>query len=404
MKTSKARLLVTRHLSLVTAALLFFSASAAFAQGSLTPSGAPAPTMKTLDQLEPRIDLFNAPASAVTTTDAAYHFIITQPGSYYLSANLGVAKTNGIQINAEGVTLDLNGFQISRSFATFGNGIEIAATSHRAAVRNGSIIGFGTGVNSPGGSPASACAFRDLAVSGCTVSGIVAGRGAVLETCRAHNNSGSYGIFTASGSTLTNCTAQGNTGSLGIYAFDGSTLTGCSALGNRSSAVSSAGILTGNGCTISRCTSFLNSSSAAASPLTGRGLDVGARCTIENCTATENYGDGINIASQCLVRANTCSSNGAVTGGDGAGIHTTGSDTRIEGNNVINNSRGIDIGGAHNLIIKNSAAGNGTNYVFVANNVFGAVVDRTAPASAAVSGNTAASSAGTTDPWANFSY
>ena len=40
----------------------------------------------------------------------------------------------------------------------------------------------------------------------------------------------------------------------------------------------------------------------------------------------------------------------------------------------------------------------------VANNVFGAIVNRTAPASAAVSGDSAASSAGTTDPWANFSY
>src|SRR5213078_103728 len=98
------------------------------------------------DQIEPRIDLQNAPASAVTTTNANYHFIITQPGSYYLSANLGVTKPNGIQINAEGVTLDLNGFEISRSSGS-GDGIEIPGTSHRTSVRNGSIKGFVNGIN-----------------------------------------------------------------------------------------------------------------------------------------------------------------------------------------------------------------------------------------------------------------
>src|SRR2546423_776646 len=90
---------------------LFFSTMSIFAQGSLTPPGAPAPTMKALDEIEPRINLQASPAPAsVDTTNANYHFIINQPGSYYLSANLGVTKLNGIKINSQGVTLDLNGF------------------------------------------------------------------------------------------------------------------------------------------------------------------------------------------------------------------------------------------------------------------------------------------------------
>src|SRR6266513_1403716 len=118
----------------------------AFGQGSLTPPGPPAPTMKKLDEVEPRTNLQSTPAPAgVDTSNADYHFIINQPGSYYLSANIVVTKANGIQINAEGVTLDLNGFQISRNSAS-GNGVEITLPSHHATVRNGTVKGFALGI------------------------------------------------------------------------------------------------------------------------------------------------------------------------------------------------------------------------------------------------------------------
>src|SRR3954468_15831213 len=112
-----------------------------FPQGGLTPPGAPAPTMKRLDEVEPRTNLQASPAPAgIDTTNANYQFVINQPGSYYLSANLLVTKTNGIQINAEGVTLDLNGFQVSRDSAS-GKGIEITSSSDHVTVRNGTVKG-----------------------------------------------------------------------------------------------------------------------------------------------------------------------------------------------------------------------------------------------------------------------
>jgi len=397
-----------------------------FSQGSLTPPGPPAPTMKKLDQIEPRTDLQATPApTGVDTSNANFHFIINRPGSYYLSANLEVTKTNGIQINVEGVTLDLNGFEISRASGSGGSGIEIPISSHRSSVFNGSIKGFALGVNSFGGG-ARGCNFHHLSVSNCTSIGILAGEGAVVESCRAHGNSGSYAILTSqgsvvsnctvssntttwglqasSGSSLTNCSAHSNTTDYGINAGAGSSLTNCSAYNNTGTGAISAGIGTGVGCTISHCSANSNTSTASTPTFTtGMGFDLGSGNIIRGCTASSNKGDGINVGSDTVVRDNIADSNGNT--GNGAGIHATSSDNRIEDNNVTDNDRGLEVGAGGNLIVKNSASGNTVNYEIAADNRYGAILDLTATGSAAASGNSAAGTlTTTTNPWANFAY
>src|SRR4026209_1014558 len=101
-----------------------------FGQGTLTPPGAPAPTMKTLAQIEPRTLITSVP------------FSISAPRSYYLTTNLTTTVSNAILINANGVTLDLNGFTISSTVANAANGgtaILISSGRRDLTIYNGHI-------------------------------------------------------------------------------------------------------------------------------------------------------------------------------------------------------------------------------------------------------------------------
>jgi parallel beta-helix repeat protein len=378
--------------------------------------------MKTLQQIEPRIDLQNAPTSAVTTTDANYHFIITQAGSYYLSANLGVTKPSGILINVAGVTLDLNGFEISRASGSGGIGIEISTTSHRAAVRNGSIRGFATGILDD----AHGCSFRDLRVGGCTNIGIIAASGAVLESCHAHNNSGTSGIsagrgsvltncsadnntatfaiFTDFGSTLHNCTASDNTGGIrtgpgsslsnctaqnnqstyGISAGAGSSLTNCSAVFNTSSASRSAGIVTAERCTLIGCTSTSNSSSAPGSAETGMGFDLGHYNNVQKCTAGTNRGHGFLAGFGGRISDCHSSENGLSNTGSGISTLVRAVVSRCTANT--NRTSGIVVQGG-SIVSECTANSNGTGA--------GAGIDSSGGSGTRIEANQARDNAGT---------
>ena len=126
---------------------------------------------------------------------------------------------------------------------------------------------------------------------------------------------------------------------------------------------------------------------------------------IGNCLADSNTGHGITVISGSLIRHNLSRRNGQGATGSGAGIHAAGSDNRIEANHCTDNDWGLQIAIAGNIILGNSCSGNTTrNWEIAANNVFGGIADRTAPASPLVNGNSAASSLGTTEPGANFTH
>jgi hypothetical protein len=179
------------------------------AQGSLTPSGPPTATMKSLAQIEPRTPISSAP------------FVITNSGSYYLTTNLSVTTSNAIMILTNGVTLDLGGFTItSTASSPNGSGIFLGGSIISGiAIFNGHIrggvtnsagtysgTGFAYGISGTGS--LLAARISGVSVSGCLYHGIYIGNGisTVVESCTVAMV-GSYGIAasTIRGSTAMIC-------------------------------------------------------------------------------------------------------------------------------------------------------------------------------------------------------
>ncbi len=154
-----------RRAALLTVSSLFLLPCSLFPQGTLTPPGAPAPTMKTLTQVEPRI------AVQTLAGDATSQFLITQPGSYYLTGNInGVSGMAAIAINADHVTLNLGGHALI-GVAGATRGVEIRGSRKQIAVRHGSIDAFDTGgINTTGST-------TNARIENISVTGIVNGTG-----------------------------------------------------------------------------------------------------------------------------------------------------------------------------------------------------------------------------------
>lgn len=411
--------LPTRHVTSI-AALALLLVSAAIA-GPLTPPVGPvAPTGKTTQEVfEKVIAVESRIAINATNTpgDADSLFKITQPGSYYLTGNItGVVGKHGIEITSSGVTLDLNGFDLVGvpAMGAFDGVTTIGSTLTNIAVLNGSVRDWGDEGVDLLTFGAISSRVDNVRASGNAGNGLRVGTGCTLTNCAAYNNAGN-GINAGNGCTLKDCAAYANTLN-GFFISARCTVTGCTASFNLSD-----GIDAGNGCTITHCTSFGN---------TGTGIDVGSGCSVSHCTTNSNIGNGIDAVSgctiadctvqgngvhgiqcinNCVIRNNTCDGNGTgASTTNGAGISVTGSDNRIEGNNCTDADRGIDVIAAGNIIIRNTCSGNTTDWVIAANNIYGQIVDRRitvpVPSTPAVNGTSAASTLGSSEANANFTY
>lgn len=176
------------------------------------------------------IDQNKALAGNVTPSDlAGFPISINQPGSYRLAGNLTLPdlNTNGIEINVQNVTLDLNGFAIlgpvtCTEFPTIGCSATGSGRGIRSVVfanvllRNGFVQGMGSdGISLLGGTVESIQANQNAGTGINMTAGIV--RDSIAR------NNGSAGIAVAFGSVLRNVL---NHNKIGLSATNGTSYSG----------------------------------------------------------------------------------------------------------------------------------------------------------------------------------
>jgi hypothetical protein len=232
-----------------------------------------------------------------------YPQIITQPGGYNLSGNITLPAGCGadaIDVKADNVVIDLNGYAITGTGA--GNGVGINGVTHsNVTVKNGSIVKMGGG-------------------------GVSLGQGATVMDLTARSNGTNInenGIYIADGS-VRHVHANSNSGS-GILANDGTEVSDSVANNNVY------GILLNSGGTV-----------------------------LHNVIIANGYVGIAALSCDSVVSGNTIEANGFdSTLGVGAGIQAAG---QISNNTVVENAEGIavfsdPISIVGNTIGKNSSFG-----------------------------------------------
>jgi hypothetical protein len=181
---------------------------------------------------------------------------ISEPGSYELANNLTAAR-DCLVITADFVTIDLAGFTISGTQTQLCGGTAIAAgeNTRGITVRNGSISGFGTGVD-------------------------LAGEGSVVEGLRLSGNSSKASVIGIAAKGI----VRGNIVEQFACVLE-------SGIG-----ISATGIVTDN---------YVNHNQ--------RGIGVGEGSTVIGNTVTNNLEGGLLVSCPSNVTNNTAVNNGQIS-------------------------------------------------------------------------------------------
>ena len=267
-----------------------FAGHFAIAQGSLAPPGAPAPMMKTLQQVEPRTPISSLP------------LVITNSGSYYLIGNLtGISGTNGITVRANNVTIDLNGFTLSGVNGS-ADGINVGNDGSPGAINitnfsvlNGVVHGWGGyGIRADN---AYYCRFEQLHLSANGASGLDIGNNSVVTHCVAHNNEGDGFDADGSGVLFDACVARTNWEGFHI---GGSRAVNCFSADNQM-----------------------------------HGFTAFNATVVKDCSARDNGHCGIWLGSGASALNNSCIDNNTDNVNTAAGIGAGYGSDRIDGNHIV---------------------------------------------------------------------
>jgi hypothetical protein len=233
---------------------------------------------------------------------SGFPYVISSPGSYRLTGNLTVSGMHdGIDVNASGVTVDLNGFSIS---------------------------GPGTGANTDGinvGVAASAVTVKNGMVTSVTYGAFL---GVGVRAAGIHASGDNIGIAAGTNSTIENCVAISNVSDR-IECLGGGN---CAISGNSANSNLSAGINCAAGCAISHNTANSNGG-------------YGILCNAAGCVISGNTMDGDNSAllvnGASLVIQNTMENNNV--------FGFAGTSTDGYGENVMNWNGGGNVSGGKSM-------------------------------------------------------
>ena len=251
-------------------------------------------------------------------------YVISKSGFYFLVRDL-TASANGITVNADNVTIDLMGFNLTGPGKASGTNVGIYIDDRsNVEIRNGTVQNFGdSGVKS-------------------------------TMNCKQHRavnlrvaNNGAAGInfYLCHSCLIKNCTVTEN-GSIGIYGGYENLIEGNAVYLN-----GGGGIYTDWGALVTGNNSTKNGA---------HGIHTSVGSSIKDNTCYDNDGDGINVSNTCMVKGNSAVSN------NGSGITIGFTGVVLDNNASFNGDYGVNCSSGQCLVDRNTAQSNSTG-----NNVAG---------------------------------